>query len=95
MFDFGPNDLWLELTGITNTNVSLTLHGTFFFIFQVFSKTNLDQAEWRPGEMVFNFLDLTNIVFQPVPMEGQPKTFYRAEGSDTVLDVTSGCIPAL
>jgi len=86
----GVNDVWLDLTGITNDIVSLTMHNTTSNLFCQLL-TNLDlrlPKEWGYGRIVRATNDTT--VFAPEPMFGRDKSFYRAvEGFPIVSIVGS------
>ena len=43
---YGSNDLWLELTGITNGQAYLNLHHATNQVYEIWSKTNLLAAHW-------------------------------------------------
>jgi hypothetical protein len=50
---FSTNGLWLQITGITNGTVSLSLNNATDFVYEVWSKTNLNETSWNIEREVF------------------------------------------
>lgn len=84
----GPDELWLEITQVTNDNAYLTLHGTIEgTYYQLLSTTKLNKARWVPGQILRDTEGANQLVFAPVPTEGYPETFFRALSGTNVVAI--------
>lgn len=79
--DYGPEELWLEITGVTNNYAYLTLHGTVETDwYQLLSKTNLAAAgAWTLGELLQGYPGTNRTDFAPVNMGDSTNLFFRAQ----------------
>jgi hypothetical protein len=64
---FSTNGLWLQMTGITNSIVSLNLNNAADTVYEVWTKTNLAQTNWNIETEVFP----TNQQVMPFTIAGQ------------------------
>jgi len=92
LYNYGTN-LWIEIVGITNSNIYLALHGAISNYVQLQYSTNLayyHQTNWTPGEtddVGTTPTAATNILyFQPVYM-GFSQMFFRAQISSVLASV--------
>lgn len=87
--DYLSTDLWIELTGITNDDAYLTLHGTESGKWcQLQSKTNLAQlGDWTLGEVLP--CSATETIFTPVYVAGISNQFFRGQQAAGYVAVTA------
>jgi hypothetical protein len=92
MSSYSSNDVWLEITGVTNDYAYLTLHNpTQGYYWQILSKTDLNLPEWELGEIIdLSSTSVTETNFRPVYTGHQPITFYRAKAAVQVAAVRAG-----
>ncbi|MGD0814627.1 MAG: hypothetical protein ABSA83_13555 [Verrucomicrobiota bacterium] len=64
---FSTNGLWMQITGITHGIVSLNLNNAADTVYEVWSKTNLNQTNWNIETEVFP----TNQQVMPFTIAGQ------------------------
>ena len=85
---FDTNGLWIEITGITNSLVSLRLHNTIpGDAYQLLSKTNITNGLWSLGEITSGATGTNVTDFDPVSMWDCPThlvapNFFRAQHAD-------------
>ena len=84
----GPNDLWLQVTGVTNANVFITANNTHSdAYYQLLSKTNFNQLDWSIEQEFLGTTSSTQTVLNPVPMQDRPRTFFWAAHSDQLVSI--------
>jgi len=83
---YGSNELWIEITQVTNDFAHLTLHNTDTNLSQqLLSKIALTDPFWIPGEITNS---MTNeIIFTPVPTAGQPIKFFRGAQGHPIVSI--------
>jgi hypothetical protein len=86
---YGTNDLWIDLTGITNDLVSLTLHNTHSNMYcQLLTNRDLRfPKEWGFGQIVRATNNTT--LFAPEP-KFWDKSFYRAVEGFPIVSISAG-----
>jgi len=91
-YSYGPEDLWLEIRGVTNHYAYLTLHGTVDTnYYQLLSKTNLAQpGEWALGEIKPGDSGTNQTEFPSVDIGANTNMFFRAHSAPAYLTIASG-----
>jgi hypothetical protein len=95
---FNTNQLWLEITGITNQEVNITAHNVITGWFQLLSKTNLLDNDWTAEQDNDLITDAQNeLALYPVaelnPGATNSQMFFWARQSDTEVGVSgSGAV---
>jgi hypothetical protein len=95
---YTTSDIWIEMLGLTNSQVYMRLHGTIGGeLYQLDSTTNLSipAKYWTPGEIITGASGTNFTDFSPVSISNGnpvfpvliPQQFFRAHYADTVLDV--------
>ncbi len=89
---YGLEDLWLEITGVTNDYAYLTLHGTVDTDwYQLESKTNLAQpGDWILGEIKQGDFGANQTIFSPVYTGDITNRFFRAHHANAIVTVGYG-----
>ena len=84
------NGLWLEMDGITNQEVYITAHNVMADYFQLLSKTNLLESDWKL-EQLFQADTNSELALDPVPELNPGATnsqmFFWAKQSDALIGV--------
>jgi hypothetical protein len=83
---YGSNDLWLEITGITNGRAYLNLHNATNQVYEIWSKTDLLATNWHIEQAVWPGTNQTSMPFT-IPQSARTNLFIWARDW---TDITSG-----
>ena len=88
---FGPDDLWLEITGLDNATglVSLRLNNTRqHFYYQLLGNDDLATTNWvDQGQVVLDSAGTNAIAYGPVSMDAIPNNFFRGKQAAMVVSI--------
>lgn len=74
---YGSNDLWLEITGMSNSTACFNLHGTTDIVYEVWSKTDLLASSWNIEQEIWPSTNQTVTAFT-VPQLNRTNLFIWA-----------------
>jgi len=91
---YNTNQLWLQITGVTNSYIYVELHGPISNTVQLQLTTDVSthHTNWIPGETDYigSPTSATNVLaFKPIYM-APSQVFFRAQLSDGIASVTAG-----
>jgi hypothetical protein len=76
---YSPDDLWLEITGVTNSTAYLTLHGTTSgTLYTILSKQSLSSPDQWDAEQPLIGAEGQDWTQTKIPTFGRPVLFFRA-----------------
>ncbi len=91
-YNYGTNDLWLEIFPFTNTTVPLLLHGVKSnYYYQLDQATNLaTPTVWKHTNVIHNSTGTNQMPFEDVGTGDLPLKYFRAAEGFPLLQIVPG-----
>jgi hypothetical protein len=92
-YDYGTNDLWLEIFPLISTNVPLLLHGVksnYYYQLDHATSVATQGTFWTHSLLITNTTGTNQMPFEGVFTDGLPRKFFRAAEGYPLLQILKG-----